>query len=76
MFHSNFDHKNVPVLLDEERRYVMNIKYTSVVAETEYTVLSIDTQLSRYHKVYVVDIVQAKVDMVSQRRSLIQDVYI
>lgn len=38
--------------------------------------LSIATLLSQHHKVYAVDIVPAKVDMVNQRKSPIQDEYI
>lgn len=37
---------------------------------------SIATLLSQYHKVYAVDIVTAKVDMVNQHKSPIQDEYI
>ena len=41
-----------------------------------YVVLVIALQLSQHHKVYAVDIVPAKVDMVNQRKSPIQDEYI
>ena len=38
--------------------------------------LSVATLLSQHHKVYAVDIVSEKVNMVNQRRSPIQDDYI
>lgn len=54
----------------------MEKKYTIAVAGTGYVGLSIATLLSQHHKVYAVDIVPAKVDMVNQRKSPIQDEYI
>ena len=54
----------------------MDKKYTIAVAGTGYVGLSIATLLSQHHKVYAVDIVPAKVDMVKQRKSPIQDEYI
>ena len=54
----------------------MDKKYTITVAGTGYVGLSIATLLSQHHKVYAVDIVPAKVDMVNQRKSPIQDEYI
>ena len=54
----------------------MDKKYTIAVAGTGYVGLSIATLLSQHHKVYAVDIVPAKVDMVNQRTSPIQDEYI
>ena len=54
----------------------MDKKYTIAVAGTGYVGLSIATLLSQHHKVYAVDIVPAKVDMVNQRKSPIQDEYI
>lgn len=54
----------------------MDKKYTIAVAGTGYVGLSIATLLSQHHKVYAVDIVPAKVDMVNQRNSPIQDEYI
>lgn len=54
----------------------MNKKYTIAVAGTGYVGLSIATLLSQHHKVYAVDILPAKVDMVNQRKSPIQDDYI
>lgn len=60
----------------EREKYVMDKKYTIAVAGTGYVGLSIATLLSQHHKVYAVDIVPAKVDMVKQRKSPIQDEYI
>lgn len=54
----------------------MDKKYTIAVAGTGYVGLSIATLLSQHHKVYAADIVPAKVDMVNQRKSPIQDEYI
>ena len=54
----------------------MDKKYTIAVAGTGYVGLSIATLLSQYHKVYAVDIVPAKIDMLNQRKSPIQDEYI
>lgn len=51
----------------------MDKKYTLAVAGTGYVGLSVTTLLSQYLKVYAVDIVQAKVDMVNQRKSPLQD---
>ena len=50
-------------------------KYTIAVAGTGYVGLSIATLLSQ-HKVYAVDIVPEKVDLINQRKSPIQDEYI
>lgn len=54
----------------------MDKKYTIAVAGTGYVGLSIATLLSQHHKVYAVDIVPAKVDMVNNHKSPIQDDYI
>ena len=54
----------------------MDKKYTIAVAGTGYVGLSIATLLSQHHKVYAVDIIQEKVDMVNRRKSPIQDEYI
>lgn len=51
-------------------------KYTIAVAGTGYVGLSVATLLSQNHKVYAVDIVPEKVEMINQRKSPIQDVYI
>ena len=54
----------------------MDKKFTIAVAGTGYVGLSIATLLSQHHKVYAVDIVPEKVDMINQRKSPIQDEYI
>lgn len=54
----------------------MEKKYTIAVAGTGYVGLSIATLLSQHHKVYAVDIIPEKVEMVNQRKSPIQDEYI
>lgn len=54
----------------------MDKKYTIAVARTGYVGLSISTLLSQHYKVYAVDIVPVKVDMMNQRKSPIQDEYI
>lgn len=54
----------------------MEKKYTIAVAGTGYVGLSIATLLSQYHKVYAVDIVPTKVELINQRQSPIQDEYI
>ena len=59
-----------------KRKYVMDKKYTIAVAGTGYVGLSIATLLSQHHRVYAVDVVPEKVDMVNQRKSPIQDEYI
>lgn len=51
-------------------------KYTIAVAGTGYVGLSIATLLSQHHKVYAVDIIPEKVELINQRRSPIQDEYI
>lgn len=54
----------------------MDKRYTIAVAGTGYVGLSIAILLSQHHKVYAVDIVPAKVDMVNNHKSPIQDEYI
>lgn len=54
----------------------MDKKYTITVAGTGYVGLSIATLLSQYHKVFAVDIIPEKVEMINNRKSPIQDVYI
>lgn len=51
-------------------------KHTIAVAGTGYVGLSIATLLSQHHKVYAVDIVPEKVELINQRKSPIQDEYI
>ena len=46
------------------------------VAGTGYVGLSIATLLSQHHQVTAVDVIPAKVDLINQRRSPIQDEYI
>ena len=54
----------------------MEKKYKIAVAGTGYVGLSIATLLSQHHKVYAVDIVPSKVELINQRKSPIQDEYI
>ena len=68
--------ENIPALPGGKRKYVMDKKYTIAVAGTGYVGLSVATLLSQHHKVYAVDIVPAKVDMVNSHKSPIQDEYI
>ena len=51
-------------------------KYTIAVAGTGYVGLSIATLLSQNNKVFAVDIISEKVDMINSRKSPIQDEYI
>ena len=55
---------------------MMNKKYTIAVAGTGYVGLSIATLLAQHHKVYAVDIIPSKVELINQRKSPIQDEYI
>lgn len=50
--------------------------YTIAVAGTGYVGLSIATLLSHHHKVYAVDIIPEKVELINSRKSPIQDEYI
>ena len=54
----------------------MEKKYTIAIAGTGYVGLSISTLLSQHHKVYAVDIVSEKVELINNRKSPIQDEYI
>lgn len=54
----------------------MEKKYTIAVAGTGYVGLSISVLLAQHKKVFAVDIVPSKVEMVNQRKSPIQDEYI
>ncbi len=54
----------------------MEKKYCIAVAGTGYVGLSIATLLSQNHKVYAVDIIPEKVEMINRRKSPIQDEYI
>lgn len=51
-------------------------KYTIAVAGTGYVGLSIATLLSQHHKVFAVDIITEKVELINKRKSPIQDEYI
>lgn len=51
-------------------------KYTIAVAGTGYVGLSIATLLAKHHKVYAVDIIEEKVEMINRGQSPIQDEYI
>ncbi|MCH5187302.1 MAG: nucleotide sugar dehydrogenase [Oscillospiraceae bacterium] len=54
----------------------MNKKYTIAVAGTGYVGLSIAVLLSQHHRVWAVDIVPEKVELINKRKSPIQDDYI
>ena len=54
----------------------MKKDYTIAVAGTGYVGLSIAVLLAQHHKVYAVDIIPEKVEMVNNRKSPIQDDYI
>ncbi|MFI3236476.1 MAG: nucleotide sugar dehydrogenase [Lachnospiraceae bacterium] len=54
----------------------MNKKYTIAVAGTGYVGLSIATLLSQHHRVFAVDIIPEKVELINNRKSPIQDDYI
>ena len=54
----------------------MDKKYTIAVAGTGYVGLSIATLLSQHHKVYAVDIIPEKVELINSKKSPIQDEYI
>ena len=54
----------------------MKKKYTIAVAGTGYVGLSLATLLSQHHRVYAVDIVPEKVELINSRKSPIQDEYI
>ena len=51
-------------------------RYTIAVAGTGYVGLSIATLLAQHHKVYAVDIIPEKVELINRRQSPIQDEYI
>ncbi len=53
-----------------------NSKYTIAVAGTGYVGLSIAILLSQHHKVYAVDIIPERVELLNKRKSPIQDEYI
>ena len=53
-----------------------NSNYTIAVAGTGYVGLSIATLLAQHHKVYAVDIIPEKVELINNKKSPIQDEYI
>lgn len=55
---------------------MMDKKYTIAVAGTGYVGLSIATLLSQHHKVFAVDIIPEKIELINNRKSPIQDEYI
>lgn len=70
---------NIESFSDNNRRNeeeTMDKHYTIAVAGTGYVGLSIATLLSQHHKVYAVDIIPEKVELINQRKSPIQDEYI
>lgn len=54
----------------------MKKDYTIAVAGTGYVGLSLAVLLAQHHKVYAVDIISEKVEMINQKKSPIQDDYI
>ena len=54
----------------------MKTTYTIAVAGTGYVGLSVATLLSQNHKVYAVDIVPEKVELINQKKTPIRDEYI
>ena len=54
----------------------MKHRYTIAVAGTGYVGLSIATLLAQHNKVYAVDIIPEKVELINRRKSPIQDEYI
>ena len=51
-------------------------RYTIAVAGTGYVGLSIAVLLSQHHKVYAVDIIPEKIELINQKKSPIKDEYI
>lgn len=54
----------------------MNRKYTIAVAGTGYVGLSISVLLSQNHKVYAVDIIPEKTELINKKKSPVMDEYI
>ena len=54
----------------------MSKKFTIAVAGTGYVGLSIATLLAQNHKVYAVDIIKEKIDLINKKISPIKDEYI
>lgn len=59
-----------------DKEYKTEKKYCIAVAGTGYVGLSIATLLSQHHKVFAVDILPEKVDLINDRISPIHDEYI
>ena len=55
---------------------IMDKKYTIAVAGTGYVGLSIATLLSQNHKLYAVDIIPEKVELINQRKFPIRDEHV
>lgn len=72
----NIYDRELEKILIQKGEKVMNNKLTIAVAGTGYVGLSIAILLSQYHKVYAIDIVPEKVDLINNRKSPIQDDYI
>lgn len=54
----------------------MDRKYTIAVAGTGYVGLSLAVLLSQNHKVFAVDVIEEKVELINKKKSPIQDLYI
>ena len=63
-------------MLKGEKRSIMKKDYTIAVAGTGYVGLSLAVLLSQHHKVYAVDIIPEKVELINKKKSPIQDDYI
>ena len=61
---------------DDKGRYMENKKLKIAVAGAGYVGLSIAVLLAQHHRVYAVDIVPEKVELINQRKSPIQDEYV
>ena len=62
--------------LREENRMKSTNELTIAVAGTGYVGLSVATLLAQHHKVYAVDIIPEKVELINRKQSPIQDDYI
>lgn len=62
--------------MESERGEYEMKKYTIAVAGTGYVGLSLAVLLAQHNKVYAVDIVSEKVDLINNKKSPIQDEYI
>lgn len=60
----------------EKEEKKMDKKYTIAIVGTGYVGLSIAILLAQHHKVYAVDIVPEKVELINNKKSPIQDDYI